>query len=518
MNELVAVRKASRITVDVLKSVLRDMGGPENERRDPECPGLLLRIRPRSGARWSYKGRLHGREKRWDLGQVIATRDSLADVRSRAARIREALRKNIDPMAATAEAPPIVVPPASWDWEAGVEAFLAEIQRTHRPDTYTDYRRILRNTKELKVFHGRRLAGIEREEVAGVIRIIHERGVETHAAHVLRVVRSFWTWLSDDGQRMRSLVEPNLLFRLRPPNKTRSELGDRRISQPDVSPPRRRTAEPKLPTQESLGRTLAIAESGAIDPHVSWAVGLLLYTAQRRRAIMGAYATDFSWTDPEAPAGTVVWNLPPFYRKTSRTRGVSVPHRLPLTGSAAHLVELIQTENDDSGPHSGIGLWLFPARYPKFKVVKRKSPTLDPGVLNHNLLAFPKVDISPHGVRRAFLTYGKKHLGFTRDDAKLVLDHNEGRPSDATAAYDWDEEMNRKLTVLARWGEWLDGLRDAALAADPMLRKENKEQLAERIRRNRYREKGVVKDRLTGFGSRVPDYDEDEDDFDDWED
>lgn len=140
---------------------------------------------------------------------------------------------------------------------------------------------------------------------------------------------------------------------------------------------------------------------------------------------MGAYTTDFSWTDPEAPAGTVVWNMPPFYRKTGRTRGASIPHRLPLTGSAAELVNLIQQEEGLSRPYSENELWLFPARYPKFKVVKRKSSTLDPGVLNHNLLAFPKVEISPHGIRRAFLTYGKKHLGFTRDDAKLVLDHNE---------------------------------------------------------------------------------------------
>ncbi len=518
MTELVATRKAAKITVDVLKDVLRNVGAPEAERRDPECPGLVLRIRPRSGARWSYKGRLHGREKRWDLGPVIATRDSLADVRGRAARIREALRKNIDPLATTAEAPPIVDPPASWNWEAGVEVFLVHIQRTRRPDTHTDYRRILRNTEELKVFHGRRLADIEREEIAGAIRIIHERGVESHAAHVLRVVRSFWTWLSDDSQRKRSLVEPNLLYRLRPPEKTRREIGDRLILRPTVTTSRRKTAKPKLPTEKSLGRTLAIAESGAIDPHVSWAIGLLLYTAQRRRAIMGAYSTDFSWTDPEAPTGTVVWNLPPFFRKTGRTRGASIPHRLPLTGSAAELVGLIQRENQDSDRYLMSEFWLFPARYPKLKDVKRKSPTLDPGVLNHNLLAFPEVEINPHGIRRAFLTYGKKHLGFTRDDAKLVLDHNEGRPSDATAAYDWDEEMNRKLTVLAAWGKWLDGLRDAALSADPMLHKENREQLAKRIRGNRYRESGVVKDRLTGFGSRIPAYDEEDDDDGYWED
>ncbi|MCE4226686.1 integrase family protein [Methylobacterium sp. C25] len=517
MTQLATVGKATKITVDVLKLVLRDVGGPEAEQRDPDCPGLVLRVRPRSGARWSYKGRLHGREKRWDLGQVVATRDSLADIRGQAARIREALRKNIDPMAATFEAPPIVKPPASWDWEAGVEAFLAQIQRTRRPDTLTDYRRILRNTKELNVFHGRPLAGIEREEIAGAIRIIHERGVESHAAHVLRVVRSFWTWLSEDGQRKRSLVEPNLLYRLRPPEKTRSEVGDRLVSRPSVASSGRKRAAPKLPTPEALGRTLAIAESGALDQYVSWAIGLLLYTAQRRRAIMGAFTEDFSWIDPDAPAGTVVWNLPPFYRKTGRTRGAAVPHRLPLTGSAAELVRILQNEEDVCRPRAEHRYWLFPARYPKNKVVKRKSPTLDPGVLNHNLLAFPKVEISPHGIRRAFFTYGKKHLGFTRDDAKLVLDHNEGRPSDATAAYDWDEEMNRKLGMLAKWGEWLDGLRDAAIAADPMLREENKEQLAERIRGNRYRKKGIVKDVLTGFGSRVVNYDEDDDAPDDCE-
>ena len=394
-------------------------------------------------------------------------------------------------MASTTKAPPIVARFESWDWEAGVAAFLEHIARTRRPDTHTDYHRILRNTNELKRFNGRRLAGIERHEIAAAIRAIHDRGVESHAAHVLRVVRSFWSWLAADGQQSHSCVSPNLLYRLQPPERTRREIGDRctRMSAPAIAS--RKSSEPRLPTEKSLGRTLAIAESGALGDLASWAIGLLLYTVQRRRAIVAAYTTDFSWSDPDTPSDIVVWNLPPFYRKTARTRRISKPHRLPSSGSGAELIYIIQEEEDNNfGTRAG-DRWLFPVKIVEGNASGRKSPTMHPAVLNHNLLALPNVDISPHGVRRAFHTYGKMHLGFTRDDAKLVLDHNEGRPGDATDAYDWDEEMNRKAVMLAKWGRWIDDLRDAAIAVDPLLHPDNRIELASLIRAQRYNKIGV---------------------------
>ena len=81
MAELLTNGKRPRITVETLKALLREVVRSESEQRDPECPGLVLRVRPRAGVRWSYKGRLHGREKRWDLGEAVATRDGLAAVR-----------------------------------------------------------------------------------------------------------------------------------------------------------------------------------------------------------------------------------------------------------------------------------------------------------------------------------------------------------------------------------------------------------------------------------------------------
>ncbi|UGB26135.1 Arm DNA-binding domain-containing protein [Methylorubrum sp. B1-46] len=507
MAEHLANGKQSKITVETLKALLREVGAAESEQRDPECPGLVLRVRPRAGVRWSYKGRLHGKEKRWDLGPAVATRDGIAAVREKAARIREDLRRNLDPMASKTDTPPIVAPPASWNWEAGVAAFLVHIARTRRPDTYTDYRRILENTKELRVLHGRRIADIEREDIAAAIRTIHERGVESHAAHVLRVVRSFWSWLAGDGQQRLSRVQPNLLYRLQPPERTRRENGDRgaRVSAPATTS--RKSAEPKLPSEASLGRALAIAESEVLDDSVSWAIGLLLYTAQRRRPIVAAYAEDFSWRDPNTPPGTVVWNVPAFYRKTARRRGVATPHRLPLNGSAAKLVDLLLEDEYEMRTKRRAKFWLFPVSYPKHKAVERKSPTMDPGALNHNLLAMPGVDLSPHGVRRAFHTYGKMHLGFTREESKLVLDHNEGRPGDATDAYDWDEEMNRKAVMLSKWGLWIDELRDAAVRADPLLRPENKEELASMIRKARYGKGSAAKFEAKKWNSRSFDSD-----------
>ena len=94
------------------------------------------------------------------------------------------------------------------------------------------------------------------------------------------------------------------------------------------------------------------------------------------------------------------------------------------------------------------------------------------GTLNHNMDAMPGVygHLSPHRLRVAFSSYGKKFGGFADGEAKLILDHTEGVGDDVTRGhYDLDPRIERKIEMMTWWTQWLEEQCAAAIAADPML-------------------------------------------------
>jgi len=75
--------------------------GKKLEIIDTQCPGLTMRVRPR-GVRWSVRVRLHGRQRRWDLGLVVEGDDNvdgvcLVSARAWATTVREFARKDQNP-------------------------------------------------------------------------------------------------------------------------------------------------------------------------------------------------------------------------------------------------------------------------------------------------------------------------------------------------------------------------------------------------------------------------------------
>jgi hypothetical protein len=49
-------------------------------------------------------------------------------------------------------------------------------------------------------------------------------------------------------------------------------------------------------------------------------------------------------------------------------------------------------------------------------------------------------------------------LGFSKFDAKLVLDHNEGRTRDTTDEhYNWEQSLPEKFAILTAWNNLIDG-------------------------------------------------------------
>ena len=85
----------------VRNALVAQRDGKKFEIIDTRCPGLTMRVRPR-GVRWSVQVRLHGRQRRWDLGPVVEGDDNvngvcLASARAWATTVREYARKDQNP-------------------------------------------------------------------------------------------------------------------------------------------------------------------------------------------------------------------------------------------------------------------------------------------------------------------------------------------------------------------------------------------------------------------------------------
>jgi Arm domain-containing DNA-binding protein len=90
------------ITASTIKAALRDQRqGKRYDVSDSRVSGLQLRVKPLS-VRWSLRARLHGNQKRYDLGPTVeGEKDidglSLLTARARAMRIVEMVRKGQNP-------------------------------------------------------------------------------------------------------------------------------------------------------------------------------------------------------------------------------------------------------------------------------------------------------------------------------------------------------------------------------------------------------------------------------------
>jgi integrase len=448
------------ITQATIRRALADhRAGKLADTTDSKVDGLQIRARP-SYCRYRVRGTLHGKQRSYDLGDVVEGDAALAEVRSRATKVREMLRAGMNPDAQVAAwlsgvsldnqlklfaaAPPAERP--SWTWEAAKAAFLQHLEDGRRPATLRDYKQKL-GTPELNIFAGRKVAGITRNELLGAVDAIHERGVEAVAKGVLRTVSSMWTWLADSRRQEQTGVEPNLLLKAKPPDSNKAELGD------PNAPAIMNEAE-GAPPELMLGRALVISRLGLLNEQASLGVQLLLATAQRRRTITEAGRFHFKDLDD----GAMMWLIPPYFRKSGSKRGKKY-HLVPVESFGADAVRKLDVMSDVEGSKG----WLMPR-------LGEPETQVDVNILNH-ALADMGVGFAPHGVRYALATYGERDLGYGKSEAKVILDHLEGvEQSDVTGSfYNSDPGVKRKREMLQAWCSWLEMWAARALDADPML-------------------------------------------------
>ncbi|UYO00175.1 MAG: integrase family protein [Devosia sp.] len=438
-------------------------GAKRYEVSDSRAKGLVLRVGP-SGAVWQFRYAVDKRDVRLAIGDVDTW--TIAEARDLVVRGQAMLRDRsglpnaewIERMlvrtgkiaeATMAPAPEKPRDVFRWTFEQGRAAFLYEMKRTKSPVTAADYRQKI-CAAEFEPFQKRPLPTIARTEMAGVVGKIHRSGRETHAANTARVISAAWSWFEKDQQISDAGVIPGVMRGLKAPERTRR-------------PSKRMVADPTL---EDLGRVIAIARSGAIDPIIGCAVEFVVWSVQRRRAVASAKIEDFRPLDGDEEG---LW----YVYADDRKRSDGDAHVVPLPAAAwacvKRAVAIVEADWQGrlaSDPDVPRPEYLFP----QTRARRRGMPLthLNPSTLTHAMGFMPGVTSSPHHVRAIFGTYGERILGFSRPTTRLILDHSEGGTrSDVTGRhYSLHDGTHEKWPVMRKWAAAIDA--DVARAIEAL--------------------------------------------------
>jgi hypothetical protein len=421
---------------------------------DPGCAGLMLRMRGKK-VTWSYRGKLGAKQKRWNLG---GDHIDPTTARHRCNAVKAALHAGKDPSQQVTEwltGISIAQQQRSKDatsiaWEKACDLFLDDAFQTKSIDTYTDYRKKLRNEPELKRFAGVSVSMITAADVETVLAAVAKR-TESGADGLQRTLSSMWTFLARPANREKTGVVPRIIREARAPDRRRLRIEDPDYRREDVRPPDRL----------HIGRAIAIAKLGVFPPMQSNGVLLLCGSFQRRRTVCGSRVDDFQMFDDE-----MLWGVPPYFRKPANKKRSQRRHLVPLVGFAAKAAQALRNASAD-----GADAWMMPAVRLKKTGVAPKTPYMNTRSLNRVFEFMPGVDLSGHDLRYAAATYGPPDLGWHPNDAAVILDHLEGfDPGDVTAQfYNMDPAILKKRTMMKQWIGWLEEQEAKAIAADPML-------------------------------------------------
>lgn len=379
-------------------------GGSSYEVTDAKSQGLELRVRPR-GAMWCLRYKTAGKSRRLTIGSVDLL--FIAEARQVASDAQAVLRsggqlddawmtKRLVDLGKLDSAP--AQNKVAWTFAEGRAEFLAETKRTKSRSTHVDYRQILQS-QDLKHLDDRQLHSITRPEIAEILKAIHQSGRETHSDHVLRVVRPMWNWLGGDAQVNKSSVTPGLLVGMQAPPRSRVDDDDDADEHGTY-----------VPSLHEMAGAILCARSGVYSGTIAGALQLLVWTVQRRRAIVEARLTDFI---PGADGKTGLWSVPAASRKGRKKNGKRKrPLVIPLPESVwSCVVQAAMARGETDSP------WLFPG--------DSESGHMSESTLTHYLSYLPGIKASPHDMRRGFGTHGEALLGFMRQDTRLLFDHEE---------------------------------------------------------------------------------------------
>ncbi|KMO21213.1 integrase family protein [Methylobacterium platani] len=442
---------------------------------DAGGPGLILRLKPR-GAHWGLKFERGDKTLRMKIGTpdlltleqaryIAGKARSYLDAGNLVAPSEDWLRDRYVELELAKPArkrDPVLVAKfeedvkhlMKWRFDEARDEFLAEVKRTLRHDTWVDYRAMLYHP-ELEPVMLMQVRHITQQHLAILVAEIHRTGTERKAEKLASVLRPMWTFLCESHrQHLTGVTTPMPM--LKAPKRSAG-----------VKP----RSNGKVPgahvaTPSEIGFVIAVARSGVIERSLSVAMELMVATGQRRRPVASALRVDFvDWV--EMP-GWGIWSMGPAHRKTAAKRQDKHRHVIPLPPALWERLKAQMARTADKASE-----YVFPQLRAR-KKGGRVDGHLSAAALNHRLLDMG-VWASPHDLRRGLSSACQNRLGVERPDVKLVLDHNEGIPTNDVleAHYTVHDRLDKKGPVMEVWWPWFEA--QAAAATLPPLAELRKE-------------------------------------------
>lgn len=449
--------KLKQDRVDTLVSECRP-GMKPRDVIDAGGPGLILRLKPR-GAHWGLKFERGDKTLRMKIGTpdllnleqarfIAGKARSYLDAGNLVAPSETWLHDRYVELGMAKERPkrdPVLVAKfeadagrlMQWRFDEARDAFLDEVKRTLRHDTWVDYRAMLYRP-ELEPVMLMQVRHITQQHLAILVAEIHRTGTERKAEKLASVLRPMWTFLCESHrQHLTGVTAPMPM--LKAPKRSAG-----------VKPRSNGKVPGKYVASASeIGFVVAVARSGVLERSLSVAMELMIATGQRRRPVAGAFRGDFvDWV--EMP-GWGIWSMGPSHRKTAAKRLDQNRHVIPLPPA---LWERIRGQMERT---AGKGSeFLFPQLRMR-KKGGRVDGHLSDAALNHRLLDMG-MRASPHDLRRGLSSACQDRLKVVRDDVKLIIDHNEGIPSNDVleAHYTVHDRLDRKGPVMEAWWPWME--------------------------------------------------------------
>ncbi|MEP6827633.1 MAG: site-specific integrase [Aestuariivirga sp.] len=376
---------------------------------DPKTVGLSFRVTPGGSKSWSflYVRKPDGKKRRVTIGDFGAGLIGLAEARQRAAELRAAVNRGLDPAEAK----------ASEKKAATVSELLDLFIRQHpRPDaSWTKECARIFKMNVNPLIGDVKLPSLTRPHIRIVVKAMKERGVTTAVNRTLAAVRRALSWA----------VTEDIL-----------------VSNPAQNLPTEVEENPK-------DRALSVAEvkafwEGLDSPDASMgqksrlALKLILVTGQRPGEVCGAGRS-------ELDLSSKIWTIPSRRSKNKRL------HAVPLSDLAVDLFEqaLTLSANDKSDfiftsrPRQGVGLGLtIPMQAHALSHAMRRA--LDDLGLKDN-------SASPHDLRRTAASHMAR-LGFTDSIVSKVLNHSlEQKRSITGRVYIRHDFLAEKKLALDAW-------------------------------------------------------------------
>lgn len=398
------------------------LGPPAEGRKtvwDAIVPGLGVRMTANGAKSWVVKYRVDGKQIMETLG-TVARIDGVTNARALARASIEKAERGENPVeerrveAKRAETNTVA---------AAVGRYLAHCDRTLKPKTATEWRRIFEHDV-LPRWGERPIAEITKADVLELVNDKAARrerkrqgmtdGAAVQAGKMLTRLRTFFGWATAND-----IVTADPTAGVRRPAKEASR--DRVLSDAEIAAFWQATEQLGNP----FGRLFR----------------LLLLTAQRESEVAG-----MRWSEIDLSGRT--WTIPGSRAKNSK------PHIVALNALAVETIEAVPRIAGQDLLFSGTG----ERPVSGFSSAKaRLDSRMD--ALRENANDEP-VELPPwtlHDLRRTATT-GMARLGIAPHVADKVLNHTAGTIRGVAAVYNRFEYLDERRTALDAWGRYIEGL------------------------------------------------------------